>query len=148
VNSRDQVVEQFGDIMPPEEDTSDSVADSSSKELSDAKFKHEEEDIVKQNRTQRARNAANKRHSKSKAARRDSTHDVENDGTDSVKGQSKSTNVQREKNRQAAAKCRAKKKATSEDMHEIHHEGSKQNSYLHREMRELRDQKAQQLAAA
>jgi hypothetical protein len=142
VNSRDKVVEQFGQITPPEEDKLDSVADSSSKELSDAKRKYEEEDIAKQNRMQRARNAANKRHSKSKVARRDSTHDVESDGTDSVKGQNKSTNVQREKNRLAAAKCRAKKKATSEDMQEIHREGSKQNSYLHREMRELRDQKA------
>jgi hypothetical protein len=142
VSSRDQVVEQFGQITPPEEDKSDSVADSLSRDASESKRKREEEDIAKQNRTQRARNAANKRHSKSKTARRDSTNDVESDGTDSVKGQSKSTNVQREKNRLAAAKCRAKKKATSEDMQETHREGSQQNSYLHREMRELRDQKA------
>lgn len=142
VSSRGQVVEQFGQITPPEEDKSDSFADSLSKDASESKRKHEEEDIAKQNRTQRARNAANKRHSKSKTARRDSTNDVESDGTDSVKGQGKSTNVQREKNRLAAAKCRAKKKATSEDMQETHREGSQQNSYLHREMRELRDQKA------
>ena len=142
VSSRDQAVERFGQITPPEEDKPDSLADSSSRELLDSKRKHEEEDIAKQNRTQRARNAANKRHSKSKADRRDSTHDAESDGTDSVKGQSKSTNVQREKNRLAAAKCRAKKKANSEDMQETHREGSSQNSYLLREMRELRDQKA------
>lgn len=66
----------------------------------------------------------------------------ESDAGDDAKGQSKSTNVQREKNRLAAAKCRAKKKATSEDMQENHREGSKQNSYLQREVRELRDQKA------
>ena len=68
-----------------------------------------------------------------------------------TKGQNKSRNVQREKNRHAAAKCRAKKKATSEDMQENHREGSKQNSYWQREMRELRDHRfnfaqAQQLA--
>jgi hypothetical protein len=142
VSSRDQVVEKFGQITPPEEDKPESVADSSSRELPHSKRKHEVEDIAKQNRTQRARNAANKRHSKSQAARRDSTHDVESDGTESVKGQSKSTNVQREKNRLAAAKCRAKKKANSEDMQETHREGSQQNSYLQREMRALRDQKA------
>jgi hypothetical protein len=142
VNSRDQVVEQFGQITPPDEDKSDSTTDSLSRGASEFKRKHEDEDIAKQNRTERARNAANKRHSKSKTDRRDSTHDVESDGTDSVKGQGKSTNVQREKNRLAAAKCRAKKKANSEDMQETHREGSQQNSYLHREMRELRDQKA------
>ena len=143
VNSRNQVVEHFGQITPPEDDDKpDSYAEPSSREVSDAKRKHEEEDIAKENRTQRARNAANKRHSKSKTARRDSTNDADSDGADSLKGQGKSTNVQREKNRLAAAKCRAKKKATSEDMQETHREGSKQNSYLHREMRELRDQKA------
>jgi hypothetical protein len=130
------VVEKFGQITPPEEDKPES------RELPNSKRKHEEEDIAKQNRTQRARNAANKRHSKSQAARRDSTHDVGSDGTESVKSQSKSTNVQREKNRLAAAKCRAKKKANSEDMQETHREGSQQHSYLLREMRELRDQKA------
>ena len=142
VGSRDQVVEKFGQITPPEEDKSDSFADSLSRDASESKRKHEEDDIGKQNRMQRARNAANKRHSKSKTARRDSTHGVESDGPDSVKGQGKSTNVQRKKNRLAAAKCRAKKKATLEDIQETHREGSQLNSYLHCEMRELRDQKA------
>lgn len=142
VNSRDQVIKQFGQITPPEEEKPDSFATSLSRDASEYERKHEEDGIGKQYRTQRARNAANKRHSKSKTARRDSAHDVQSDGADSVKGQSKSTNVQREKNRLAAAKCRAKKKATLEDMQEIYREGSKKNIYLHREIRELRDQKA------
>ena len=142
VSGRDQVVEKFGQITPPEQDKPDSFADSLSRDASESKRKHEEDGIGKQYRMQRARNAANKRHSKSKTARRDSTYGVESDGTDSVKGQGKSTNVQRQKNRLAAAKCRAKKKATLEDIQETHREGSQLNSYLHCELRELRDQKA------
>lgn len=139
VRRRDQVVEQFGQITPPDEDTSSFGAPSPA-DPSESKRKAQE-DIAKKNRTQRARNAANTRHSKSKVARRDSMQEADSDMGEG-KGQGKSTNVQREKNRLAAAKCRAKKKATSEDMQENHREGSKQNSYLHREVRELRDQKA------
>jgi hypothetical protein len=140
VRSRIQVEEQFGQITPPDDDTNSFGAPSP---MNPAESKRKvQEDIAKKNRTQRARNAANTRHSKSKAARRDSTHEGESDVGEDAKGQNKSTNMQREKNRLAAAKCRAKKKATSEDMQENHREGSKQNSYLHREVRELRDQKA------
>lgn len=56
--------------------------------------------------------------------------------------QTKATSVQREKNRIAAAKCRTKKKATSEKMQDVHREGARTNYYLQREVRELRDQKA------
>jgi hypothetical protein len=142
VSGRDGVREQFGQITPPEEDRRDSLSKKSSKDASDSKRKYQEEDIAKQNRTQRARNAANKRHSKPKAAKQDSSQDPESDGGEGERMTTKSSNVQREKNRLAAAKCRAKKKATSEEMQESHREGSKENSYLHREMRELRDQKA------
>lgn len=142
VSQRDQVTERFGQVTPPDDDAPDSPFDAPSKESSKSKRKMQEEDLAKQSRTQRARNAANKRHSKSKPARRDSTHDVESDVDEVDNGDGKSTNVQREKNRLAAAKCRAKKKATSEEMQESHREGSKQNSYLQREVRELRDQKA------
>ena len=139
VSRRDGVREQFGQITPPEEEKRDSV--SPTKDAADSKRKFQEDNIAKENRTQRARNAANKRHSKSKAAKQDSSQDPESDAGE---GESviKSSNMQREKNRLAAAKCRAKKKATSEEMQESHREGSKENSYLHREMRELRDQKA------
>ena len=140
VRSRDQVVEQFGQITPPDDDTNSIGAPSPAN--SAASKRKVQEDIAKKNRAQRARNAANTRHSKFQAARRDSMHEGESDAGDDTKGQTKSTIVQREKNRLAAAKCRAKKKATSEDMQETHREESKQNSYLHREMRELRDQKA------
>lgn len=139
VDKHDQVVERYGQITPP--DDVNSYGAPSPTDASESKRKVQE-DIAKKNRTQRARNAANTRHSKSKAARRDNTQDTASEGADDVQGQGKSTNVQREKNRLAAAKCRAKKKATSEDMQENHREGSKKNSYLHREVRELRDQKA------
>ena len=139
VESRDQVKERFGQITPTEEDEPESFAGTSSREAAESKRKFEEEDIAKQNRTQRARNAANKRHSKAKTARRDPSHEAESDSNDQP---GKSTNMQREKNRLAAAKCRAKKKATSEEMQDTHRDGSKQNNYLHREVRELRDQKA------
>lgn len=142
VSCRDGVREQFGQITPPEEDRRDSVSNNSSKDASDSKRKFQEEDIARQNRTQRARNAANKRHSKSKAEKQETSQDPESDIGEGERETIKSSNVQREKNRLAAAKCRAKKKATSEEMQENHREGSKENSYLHREMRELRDQKA------
>ena len=142
VSSRDGVTEQFGQITPPEEDRRDSFSNKSPKDGSDSKRKFQEEDIAKQNRTQRARNAANKRHSQPKSAKQDSSQDPESDVGEGETMTTKSSNVQREKNRLAAAKCRAKKKATSEEMQESHREGSKENSYLLREMRELRDQKA------
>ncbi|KAK3046381.1 hypothetical protein LTR09_012125 [Extremus antarcticus] len=56
--------------------------------------------------------------------------------------QTKATSVERVKNRLAAAKCRAKKKATSKKMQDVHREGARTNYYLQREVRELRDQKA------
>ena len=138
---RNQVSEHFGQITPPDDSAPESCHGTSSKEPSVSQ-KSREEDIAKLNRTQRARNAANKRHSKSKTARRGSDQDNNDEAGEGDKDQSKSTSMQREKNRVAAAKCRAKKKANSEEMQETHREGAKENSYLHREVRELRDQKA------
>lgn len=141
VSSRgNQVSEHFGQITPPNDTKSESVTAPSPRHSLEAR-KSQEEDIAKMNRTQRARNAANKRHSKSKAARRDSLEGNASETGEGSKDQ-KSTNLQREKNRVAAAKCRAKKKANSEEMQQSHREESKTNSYLLREMRELRDQKA------
>jgi hypothetical protein len=133
----DHVIQQFGQITPPDE------TDAELKErVSTEEEVKSQEDIAKLNRAQRARNAANKRHSKSKK-RKDSPQDgdiqEEEEGEDVA---NKASNVQREKNRIAAAKCRAKKKATAEEMQDTHREGARRNSFLQREMRELRDQKA------
>lgn len=132
-----QVHEQYGQITPP--DDSESIGNAGSTESNAAQDQQEQDDIAKANRAQRARNAANKRHSKTKK-RKDSTQTGEESGEDD--SQTKTTSMQREKNRVAAAKCRAKKKATSEEMQDVHREGSRANSSLHREVRELRDQKA------
>lgn len=133
---KDHVTEQFGQITPPDEPDS---FDTGKAQPNVSQGQKDQDDIAKENRARRARNAANKRHSKAKK-RKDSTQDGEEGGEDDA--QSKTTSMQREKNRVAAAKCRAKKKATSEEMQDVHREGSKQNSMLHREVRELRDQKA------
>ena len=139
-NRGDHVNEHFGQITPPDDRMGESSPAKSLKRPSPSQ-QEQEEDIAKMNRTQRARNAANKRHSKSKTARRGSGQDNDETGEGDM-DHSKSTNQQREKNRVAAAKCRAKKKANSEEMQDSHREGAKENNYLHREVRELRDQKA------
>ena len=142
VNSRPHhVSQQFGQITPPGENSLENDDVRPSKLAGDAQ-RSETEDIAKLNRAQRARNAANKRHAKSKKARKDIGGNEGSDGAEDEDGQGKSTSLQREKNRVAAAKCRAKKKATSEVMQDTHREGARMNSYLQREMRELRDQKA------
>ena len=140
VKSRhDRVSQQFGQITPPDEHTPESVAAPSS--IGPGSTSSPDVDVVKLSRSQRARNAANKRHSKTKKAKKDSGQDqgTDNDGRD--KAQSKDTNVEREKNRTAAAKCRAKKKFNLEEMQNSYHEGARRNSFLHREMRALRDYK-------
>lgn len=129
--------QQFGQMTPPDDYLTPvvkvdaaTVADESTQS---------QEDIAKLNRAHRARNAANKRHSKSKK-RKDSLLDdakLEGDEDDDQK----TTSVQREKNRIAAAKCRAKKKAASEEMQDIHREGARAHNYLSRKVRELKDQK-------
>ncbi len=131
--------QNFGQITPPDDLTP--VFKTNAAAVADDSTQSQEE-IAKLNRAQRARNAANKRHSKSKK-RKDSPLDDTSkvDGSDED-DPSKSTNIQREKNRIAAAKCRAKKKQTSEEMQDVHREGSRAHTYLSREVRELRDQKA------
>ena len=142
VNRRgDRVSEKFGQITPPEESKQQSAtAQSANEPLEDQTS--QEDGIAKQKRTERARNAANKRHSKSKASRKDSIQNEEEDADEGGNDRNKSTSLQREKNRVAAAKCRAKKKANSEVMQETHRDESRRNSDLQREMRALRDQKA------
>ena len=134
-----RVKEQFGQVTPPDSAPESSAARSSN----EPSAPHDSRDeIAKQNRTQRARNAANKRHSKLRASENNEGHDDRQEVDEGVQDPSKSTSMQREKNRVAAAKCRAKKKANSEEMQETHRDGARRNSYLVHEVRELRDQKA------
>jgi hypothetical protein len=109
VNSRyDRISQQFGQITPSDEYTPESIATPLS--IGPGSTNSPNVDVAKLSRSQRARSAANKRHSKIKKARKDSGQDqgTENDGGD--KAQSKNTNVRRERNRTAAANCRAKEK--------------------------------------
>ena len=97
---------------------------------------------VKLSKEQRARVAANTRHYIPPKEKKDSKNDNDSCGDEEgSKSQGKSATVQREKNRIAAAKCRAKKKAGSEVLAAQHREEAARNSFLTREQRELRNEK-------
>lgn len=78
-------------------------------------------------RSERARNAANRRHSRAK----------ENKPTD---GRRTSKDIEREKNRIAAAKCRKKKRAMNNTLDIEYRAASAANSLMKLEHRDLRDQ--------
>lgn len=140
VSSRsDQVSEQFGQITPPDELERKSFANTP-RTATDSQ-QAEEDEAGKLNRQQRARNAANTRHSKSKKARQDSMTDVASEEGDNGRRSSKSVVDQREKNRIAAAKCRAKKKTNNEKREAEHREEAARHQFLKREERELRNEK-------
>jgi len=141
VNSRrDRVSKQFGQITPPDEHTPESVAAASS--VGPGSTNSQDVDVAKLTRSRRARNAANKRHSKTKKARKDSGQDEGTNNDGGEKAQSKNANVRREKNRTAAAKCRAKKRVNLEKMQDSHRKDAKRNNSLYCEMMVLRDHKA------
>ncbi|KAI6915258.1 hypothetical protein KC318_g77 [Hortaea werneckii] len=91
---------------------------------------------------QRSRNAATQRHAKSKSAREASLHKHcaepnANGNADDVEDKQKRY---REKNRAAAARCRAKKQEDVKGLEERHRELYAKNSYMKREERVLRGQ--------
>ncbi len=138
VSKHSNVSQQYWQITPPD-DPKPSKTDPASTSIPETQ--QLQEDIAKLNRAQRARNAANKRHSKSKKRKDSLMGEIKEEGGEDD-DQSKTTRVQREKNRIAAAKCRAKKKATSEEMQDVQREGARAHTYLSREVRGLRDQHA------
>ena len=99
----------------------------------------QDEDIVKRNREQRARNAANKRHSKSKNAKMGSGEGGDAGVEDGKEATCPKLERFREKNRAAAAKCRAKKKNHTEDLETKYRQESATNTYLKRQERALRN---------
>lgn len=133
-NHGNTVVHQFGQITPPDDDAS--------KALALASYPMRSTPAPSQAihaKSERARAAANSRHAKAKKARKDSVRKVEDldDGEeDGVEGKREKY---REKNRLAAAKCRAKKKMNTEDLEESARSASAQNNRLRAEERELRD---------
>jgi hypothetical protein len=129
VTRRGDSIAQFGQITPPD-DTS-SAEPTGRQESSDAGQKSST-----QAKSERARNAANSRHSKAKKAKKDSFSgrlDSPSDGDDKRE-------KYREKNRLAAAKCRAKKKNNTEDLEDAARIAGYQNTRLKQEARELRDE--------
>lgn len=132
VNSRGgSVAHQYGQITPPDDSTPDfskpQVVQStdSSQSIPSAK-------------SERARNAANQRHAKARKARKDSERSVESLEDDEGGTEDKRERY-REKNRLAAAKCRAKKKVNTEDLEQSAREATSRNTRLKAEERELRD---------
>jgi hypothetical protein len=88
--------------------------------------------------SERARNAANQRHAKTKKMRKEGrgSNPVDNDDGEGDAGGKKEK--YREKNRLAAAKCRAKKKENIEDIEVKHRKLSALNSSLRKQIQDLR----------
>ncbi|KAI6807617.1 hypothetical protein KC332_g13310 [Hortaea werneckii] len=129
------VTQRFGQITPPD-DTVPAVqtgrkSSASSQGLSTPKM----------DKSQRARNAAIQRHAKSKklreAALRKDSADPDAEGSDDDVEDKREK--YREKNRVAAAKCRAKKKENVDDLEDRHRELSANNNFMKRQERELRN---------
>ncbi|CAK3810725.1 hypothetical protein DOTSEDRAFT_69427 [Lecanosticta acicola] len=134
VNSRGaSVAHHYGQVTPPD--------DSTPKAFSSMPTQHQPTppaQSIPNAKSERARNAANQRHAKAKKARKDSgrsagTPDDEGDEVEDKRER------YREKNRVAAAKCRAKKKVNTDDLEQSAREVTAKNTRLKAEERELRD---------
>lgn len=131
----DSVAQQFGQITPPDDIVptvpTGRKLSASSQGLSTPKM----------DKSQRARNAAIQRHAKSKklreAALRKDSADPDAEGSDDDVEDKREK--YREKNRVAAAKCRAKKKENVDDLEDRHRELSANNNFMKRQERELRN---------
>lgn len=91
-------------------------------------------------KTARARNAANRRHSKAKAARKDSHHDDEDSakaGSVSPAATDSKTQRLREKNKLAAAKCRSRQRKQVQAIESKCNHLSAANGELKRQFRDL-----------
>jgi len=134
------VVRNFGQITPPD-DTPPTELSGHKRKTSATSDEAPVARTQKMDKSERARNAAIQRHSKSKKERekrKDSKQGIgsERSGEDEVEGKREKY---REKNRLAAAKCRAKKKDNVEDLEERHRGLAAQNNWMRRQERELRD---------
>lgn len=89
-------------------------------------------------KSERARNAANQRHAKTKKMRKDSqeSNPVDSDDEEGEGGDKKEK--YREKNKLAAAKCRAKKKEYIGDIEVKHRKLGAMNSTLKKQVQDLR----------
>nr|POF18678.1 isoform 1 of cyclic amp-dependent transcription factor atf-7 [Quercus suber] len=117
---------RFGQITPPNDDKGPGPgpAPNSLGNRSLSKF-------------ERARNAANQRHSRD---RRDSRNVASEPGEEEARGAGEKKERYREKNRQAAAKCRDKKKKNTEELDRLYKMAAGENAAMKQEVRLLRDE--------
>lgn len=130
------VNERYGQITPPDE-----VDD---RARSQRTTKSEQVKEMAMSKSERARNAANSRHAKKKA-RKDSRAATKEEEDDDVEmGEDGDVEDKREKyrekNRVAAAKCRAKKKENVDAQEEAHRSLSAYNTFLRHTEQQLRDE--------
>lgn len=132
-NGRASVSQQYGQITPPDEYSTSEDAGSA--------FNLTQPEQAGNSKSERARNAANQRHAKAKKARKDSVRSKgESPADEDVRGSGVDKREKyREKNRLAAAKCRAKKKTHTDDLEESARNITATNNRLRAEERELRD---------
>lgn len=134
-NRHSSVAQKFGQITPP----NDATVPAAGKRKSSGSSS-QAAPTPKMNSSERARNAAVKRHAKSKAAR-DAQLLNGSANPNGVPGKpaDDKRELYREKNRQAAAKCRSKKKVNIEELEARHRELSAQNTYWKSQARQCRD---------
>lgn len=130
VGSRaDSVAQNYGQITPPDPESSKAEKGTQMQENDAAK------------RKERARNAANKRHAKTKKVTNDDQSSIQDGEATEDRGERQAN--YREKNRVAAAKCRAKKKSHNDSLEEIHRDEANKNKILKAELMGLRNELAQ-----
>ncbi|KAI7638330.1 hypothetical protein KC343_g147 [Hortaea werneckii] len=140
---RSNVAQHFGQITPPDDSTEFETPNSRPRLLM------LDDVALKMNKSQRARNAANKRRAKSKKARenalrKDSGQDVAGDGEEDAEDKREKY---RQKNRLAAAKCRAKQKQGNEGLSERFSRLKADNAFMKQENRALRNESKLRLEA-
>lgn len=129
----------FGQITPPDEAIGESSSRKGSAGATADSAESQASDKAKTDKSERARNAANQRHAKTKKMRKDSqaSNPADSDDAEGDGGGDKKERY-REKNRLAAAKCRAKKKENIEDIEVKHRNLSAMNSALKKQVQDLR----------
>lgn len=137
----DRVDEQYGNLTPPEEGI---VADGVEKIRESRQSPHAKTSQKQSmDRSERARNAAMQRHAKS---RRQSVREIQHSETESEGSHGEANQKRdnyREKNRAAAAKCRAKKKNHVGKIEQDARSLETENAVLKARVRELRNQHAE-----
>ncbi|KAF2723651.1 hypothetical protein K431DRAFT_301552 [Polychaeton citri CBS 116435] len=128
--------QHFGQITPPEDGinpVSPRQEDSSA---------HAPESASRLTKSERARNAANQRHAKVKKVKAEPLGTSQSDGRAGANGLGTDEKKEkyREKNRAAAAKCRAKKKESTDNLEDVHRAFSARSKLLRREEQQLREE--------